>query len=60
MSDSLNTSAHYRACLTEMVKRLAYPGSLSAVDIVRNGKTAEAILYILDRLDQLEANHGKV
>jgi len=64
MSDLTNTPEYYRATLKEMVTRLQYPGALTGMEIVQNGKTAECLLYVLDRLekiearlDQIEANH---
>jgi hypothetical protein len=52
---NLDQNTEYlRASLKEMVTRLAYPGSLSAIEIVQNGRVAETLLLVLDRLDKLE------
>lgn len=58
MSNPMNTPEHYRATLREMVTRLQYPGALSALEITQNGKFAECLLYVLDRLDALEKDRG--
>jgi len=54
MSNPLNTPEHYKATLKEMSIRLQYPGAKSAIEIVQDGKVAETLLYVLDRLDALE------
>jgi hypothetical protein len=46
--------AYLRACLKEMSIRLQYPGSLSATEIVSQGRVGETLLLVLDRLDALE------
>ena len=45
---------YLRACISEMITRLQYPGAQSAVEIVQAGKVGESLLYIMDRLDRLE------
>ncbi len=56
MTDLLKNPDFLKGCLREMSTRLQYPGSKSAREIVQDGCVAEALLYILARLDALEAN----
>jgi hypothetical protein len=54
MSELNQNRDYLKDSLREMVTRLAYPGSLSAVEIARNGRIAEAVLYLFDQLEELK------
>jgi len=54
MSGLDKNSDYLKASLREMILRLQYPSALSAREIVQNGRVAQTLLFILDRLDALE------
>lgn len=54
MTDLNKDPAHLKACLREMIHRLAYPGAESAIEIVQAGKIAQAILLLYEKVEALE------
>ena len=54
MTDINKDPVFLKASLRELVKRLAYPGAEDAISIIQTGKVAEALLYLMSKVEELE------